>query len=190
VIKSQTAAWAMSLGALATTGAVITATQLLNSASANSPSASGNGSITGGGGNVAPGQVKQTPTPEASPPSKSLTVSGSLSVAGLAPGVSVVRTMTIGNPNNQDVELQSVKTALTGPSPAPTSGTCSSPTDFEVIVAGYNATTGAGTVVTIKKNSSLDVPVTVRMNNSATRNQDACKGKSWAFTFTATATSK
>jgi hypothetical protein len=28
------------------------------------------------------------------------------------------------------------------------------------------------------------------MNNSTTRNQDACKGRSWTLTFTATATSK
>jgi hypothetical protein len=190
VIKSQTAAWALTLGAVATAGAAFTATQLLSTASTNSSSTSGNGTVTGGGGSVAPGQVKQTPTPEASPPSKSLALSGSLNVAGLAPGVSIVRTLTIGNPNNQDVELQSVQTVVAGPSPTPAFGACGSPADFEVLVSGYNATTGAGSVVTIKKNSSLNVPVTVRMNNSATRNQDACKGKSWAFTFTATATSK
>ncbi|MCW2673150.1 MAG: hypothetical protein JWP14_1739 [Frankiales bacterium] len=181
MIKSQTAAWALSLGGVATAGVVFTATEFLNTASTNVPATAGGGSIT---------SAQPKKSAEAEPPSKSLTLTGSLNVTGLAPGVSIIRTLTIGNPNNQDVELQSVKTVLTGPSPAPTVGTCASPADFEVIVAGYNATTGAGSVVTIKKNASLDVPVTVRMNNSDTRNQDPCKGKSWTFAFLATATSK
>jgi hypothetical protein len=43
--------------------------------------------------------------------------------------------------------------------------------------------------VTIPKNSSLNLPVTVRMNNRPV-NQDACKGRTFNFTFTATANSK
>lgn len=182
MIKSHPAVVVVTLGALVTTGAAIAASQIVNSAS------------SGNTGTASSGQAKQTPKPtksaEATPPPKSLTLTGSLDVTGLAPGVSITRTLNIGNVNNQDVELQSVSTVLSGPSPAPTTGTCSSPADFEVIVAGYNSSTGVGTPVTIRKNSSLGVPVTVRLNNSATRNQDPCKGRSWTFTFTATATSK
>ncbi len=180
MIKSPTAALVVTLGALTTTGVSITASQLINSASA------------GGSGGAAVAPAKQAPKPtksaEASPPPKSLSVSGSLVVRGLAPGISVTRTLSIGNDNNQDVELQSVRTVLAGGLP-PTAGTCSSPADFEVIVAGYNTSTGAGTPVTIRKNSSLGVPVTVRLNNRPV-NQDPCKGKTFTFTFTATATSK
>ncbi len=180
-MKSPAAALVVTLGVLVTAGLAITASQLVNSTN------------FGGTGAAAAASAKETPKPtksaQASPPPKSLSVSGTLNVQDLAPGVSVSRTLNIGNENNQDVELQSVRTVLSGPSPSPTTGTCNSPADFEVIVAGYNASTGIGTPVTIGKNSSLGVPVTVRMNNRPV-NQDSCKGKSWTFTFTATATSK
>ncbi len=179
--KSQTAMWAVAAGALITVGVAATAVQSINAASASSSSSA---STSG----------KSTPKPsksaEATPPPKALSLSGSLHVTGLAPGVSVTRTLNIGNANNQDVELQSVRTQLFGPSPVPTDGDCTSPADVEVFVSGYNVTTGVGAPVTIRKNSNLAVPVTVRMHNSATRNQDSCKGLSWMFTFTATATSK
>lgn len=170
MIKSQAATLVMALGALATTGVAVTASQLVSSASP-------------------PTTPKATKSAEATPPPKSLSVSGSLNVQGLAPGVVLGRTVTIGNDNNQDVELQSVRTVITGPSPGTTTGACSSPADFEVVVGGYNTSTGVGTPVTIRKRSSLGLPVTVRMNNRPV-NQDTCKGKSWTFTFTATATSK
>lgn len=163
----------VTLGALLTTGVALAATQLITPAS----------SSTGFASTSAPGQAGKSP--EAEPTPKNLTVS-SFSVTGLSPGVSIGRSLAIGNPNNQDVALQSVKTTIGGPSP---SGACTSPADVEVLVAGYNASTGAGTVVTIPKNSSLTVPVTVRMNDR-TVNQDGCKARIFTFTFTATATSK
>lgn len=169
MISSQAALWLVSAAALVTGGTAVAATQLV---ATSQPAAHAH------------------KTPSAEPPAKSLTLSGNLTVSGLAPGVSVTRTLTIGNDNNQDVELQSVRTTLAGPSPTPTVGSCTSPADVEVLVAGFNASTGVGAPVTIKKASTLGVPVTVRMSNSPTRNQDACKAKTFTFTFTATATSK
>ncbi|MDX6215738.1 MAG: hypothetical protein QOG99_1322, partial [Frankiales bacterium] len=102
----------------------------------------GNGSGNNGNGS-GNGGPNATPSTAAQPPSKSLTVGGTLTLTGIAPGMSVVRTLTIGNPNNQDVVLQSVQTVVTGPSPAPSPGyPCTAADDFQVVVAGYNATTG------------------------------------------------
>lgn len=143
------------------------------------------------GTTTAPGQVKKTATPApsksptAEPPPKSLTFSPNpLSVTGLAPGVSVARTLDVENPNNQDVVLQSVTATVLNPTPSPVNGlSCTSPADFEVVLTNVTPTE-------IKKNGSTSVPVTIRLNNSADRNQDGCKGKTFTFVFTATATSK
>lgn len=140
---------------------------------------------------TAPGQIKKTATPAptksptAEPPPKSLTFSPNpLTVSGLAPGISLDRTLTIENPNNQDVILQSVNATVLNPTPSPVNGlSCTSPADFEVILTNVTPTE-------IKRNSSKPVPVAIRLNNSATRNQDGCKGKTFTFVFTATATSK
>ena len=139
---------------------------------------------------TAPGQVKKTATPTpspqapATPPPKNLAIAPSpLTVTGLAPGVSFNRTITVSNPNNQDVILQSVTVAMGLASPTPAPGLpCSSPTDVQVLLT-------PGTPVDIAKNSFRVVPVVVRMNNTAA-NQDGCKNKTFRFTLTATATSK
>jgi hypothetical protein len=169
----------VTLGALVTAGAAVTATQLLGGTSGS------NGSGT------ATAKQRETPKPKPDgPPSKALTLGGALDVADLAPGIAVTRDLVVSNPNGQDVELRSVVTALDGPSPAPAGGSCDSPADLEVVVAGYDAVTGTGAPVTIARNTSVQLPVTVELHNSPTRNQDACKGRTWTFTFTATATSK
>ncbi|MEO6204051.1 MAG: hypothetical protein ABIO67_01515 [Mycobacteriales bacterium] len=166
MIKAQTTIWFVIAGALVTAGAAVGVAQLLNSsAPTNSGTASSNSNGQANGKNLAVGTVN---------------------VTGIVPGMSVSKALAVDNPNNQDVALASVKTAITGPTPT---GACTSPSDIEVIVAGYNASTGVGPFVTIPKNTSLSLPVTVRMNNRSV-NQDGCKGRTFTFTFTATATSK
>lgn len=146
------------------------------------------GLAASGGTGAAKAEPKASKTPTGEPPPKTLAI-GSVNVRNLSPGVSITQNLPVTNSNGQDVELQSVKTTLSGPSPAPTTGSCTSPQDFEVLVAGFNASTGAGTPVTIRKNSTTNLSLTVRMHNRPV-NQDACKGRTWTFTFTATATSK
>jgi hypothetical protein len=110
-----------------------------------------------------------------------------MNVTGLVPGMSLNRSLTITNPNNNDVVLQSITATVGAVSPSPAAGltcTAGSDGDFEVLLDSHaQATLG-------KKSSSTAVPVTIRMNDSATRNQDGCKSKTFRFTFTATATSK
>lgn len=168
-LKSVVVLWSFTGTAVLATGIVYTAVQ------SNSPGMTqGSGTISGtSNGNN--GSV--------SPNGKSLNV-GSVVVTGLAPGVSYAKTLSVGNPNNQDVQLQTVKTVVTGPVPA---GACTSPGDVEVIVTGYDNSAGVGPVLTIAKNSSVNLPVTVRMNATA---GNGCKGKTFNFTFTVTATSK
>lgn len=142
---------------------------------------------------AAPGQIKKSATPApkptksptAEPPPKSLVLSPNpLTVSGLAPGVSLSRELTIRNTNNQDVVLQSVTASVLNPTPAPVGGlSCTSPDDFQVVLTDPGQ-------VTIAKNSNRAIPVAILLNNSPTRNQDGCKGKTFSFTFSATATSK
>lgn len=143
------------------------------------------GSSTAAGAVKKPANPKPSKTPTAEPPPKALALTPNpLDVVGLAPGISTTRTLTVTNINNQDVILRSITATVVNPLPSPVNGlSCTSPTDFEVLV------TNPGTV-TIRKNDSQAVPVTIRMNNSSTRNQDGCKGKSFSFIFSATATSK
>lgn len=173
MIKTTAVTLMVAAGASITIATALLAPQVLAATGATAPKAT----------------PKPSKTTNAAPPPKSLAL-GQVDVTGLAPGTSSTKQLTISNPNNQDVVLRSLQTAVSGPSPAPTFGSCTSPDDFEVTVAGYNASTGVGSPVTIMKNSSISAPVTVRMHNSASRNQDACKGRSWTFTFTATATNK
>lgn len=185
--KALTATFVVSIGAGVVSAFAYTVT-VIGSAATPTTGSSTSGI---GGASQAAGQAQKAPAPTASktapaePKPKNLIITPDpLNVTGLAPGRSTARTLMVGNSNNQDVVLQSITATVLNPSPAPINGlSCTSPADFEVLV------TNPGTH-TIKKNDSRPVPITIRMNNSATRNQDGCMGKSFSFTFTATATSK
>jgi hypothetical protein len=192
MITKSAAAWLASsttLTALAGVGIYQLATSPAAAVSNQSSAVSG-GSSAGaqgnGNGNGNGNAQKPSPSPAAEPPGKSLTFSPAfIQVSGLAPGISKPITLTVINPNNQDVVLQAVTAVMTSPSPGPTDPVlCSSPADVTIQVRSGQ------TPVDVKKNGKQDVLADVLMNNSTTRNQQDCKGKRFTFSFSATATSK
>ena len=126
-----------------------------------------------------PGQVKKSPAP-AEPPPKALTIRPDpLVVTGLAPGISQTHTVQVDNPNTQDVVLRSVTAVVTGPTPTG----CAVPDDLEVLVAPTDP-------VEIRRGRSHPVAVVLRLHNSSTRDQNACRGQTFSFSLAAVATSK
>jgi hypothetical protein len=97
---------------------------------------------------------------------KGFTISGSLT--GLYPGASKPLVLTVTNPNNQAITVQSLTVT-----PHATGG-CTAGT----------LTTGPFTAFQVPGRSSATTSITIRMSGTA---GDACKGVSWPLTYSGTA---
>lgn len=164
----------VSAGALLTGAIMVSTAQLAQSASSS-------GGTAAAAKSTPPGQTKK-PSPPAPPPKNLVLTPNPMTVTELlAPGVSIPKTLTVANPNNQDVILQSVTVAVSALSPSPTAGPCSTPADYGVEI-------DSPAPVEIKKNSSQPVNVRIVMHNRPV-NQNGCKSKTFTFTLTAVSTS-
>jgi hypothetical protein len=109
--------------------------------------------------------------PTSSPaPGKAFTIADAGAATGLVPGGTVTRGVRVTNPNNQDIKLTRLDTAVGRPSPhCPANAVTVAPLATPVVVA---------------KNASADVPLSVRMAASA---PDACKNLTFPLTYSGTA---
>ncbi len=112
-----------------------------------------------------------SPLPSAAEsPGKAFTIADVGTATGLAPGGAVTRTVRVTNPNNQDISVTRLDTAVGRPSPhCPANAVTVSPPATPVVVA---------------KNRSAVVPLTVRMAASA---PNACKNLTFPLTYSGTA---
>jgi len=104
-------------------------------------------------------------------PAKSLVVTGT-ATNDLAPGRDATLTVTVSNPNNQDVVLTSVSAAVTGVQPT----TCRR--EWITIPA-------AGQGVVVRRGGTATVELRVVLDNLTAVNQDACQGATYDFRYTA-----
>ena len=127
-----------------------------------------NGNGAGNGGSAGSGS-----------PGHTLTLSGV--VAGyLAPGRVGTLTVTIANPNNQDITVRSVSGRVSSVGTRGLVGKL--PCD-----ANWFEVTPFSSTKVIGKNASGSVVLPFALKNLPTTNQDNCKGVSLAVTFSATA---
>jgi hypothetical protein len=112
-------------------------------------------------------------------PGHPITLSGSVT-GTVAPGSPATLTVTIGNPNNQDI----VVTSLTG--------TITSVTSLGLVgrpgcsPSWYSVGTFSGSKA-IAKNKSATISVPLSLSDLPSTNQDNCKGSTVQFSFTAQA---
>ena len=149
-----------------TTGGTVTSPQ----------AAGGNGQGNNGNGNGNGGSNGST---SGNNPGHSITVSGAVQ-GEVAPGHPATLVVTITNANNQDILVTSVTGAVTSVTTAHQAGkpACST--------AWYQVGSFSGSLA-IAKNGSGKVSLPVTFVNSATVNQDNCKGQQYTFSFTAQA---
>jgi hypothetical protein len=106
------------------------------------------------------------------------------SAGGLAPGRWQPIPVTITNPNSAPIYVSALTVAVSADSTPPG---CSSATNIEL----QQATGLASSPVAVPANGSATIPAAqqprIRLKDLPTVNQDACKGKAFAFTFTGTA---
>ena len=114
-----------------------------------------------------------------SSPGRRLALSGTV-VGSVAPGQAARLVVTITNRGNQRVELSSVSASVTSVSSAGLAGapTCSA--------SWYHVGSFTGPR-TIAKGASTTVELPITFSNSATTNQDNCKGAQYRYSFTAQA---
>jgi hypothetical protein len=103
-------------------------------------------------------------------PGKVFTIADVGTVTGLVPGGTVTRKVRVTNPNNVDIKVTRLDTAVGRPSPS----------------CPANAVTVAplATPVLVAKNSHADVPLTVQMAASA---PNACQNLTFPLTYSGTA---
>jgi hypothetical protein len=149
------------LGAQATTSGGVTAPQAAGG-NGQGNNGNGNGGSTGG-----------------SSPGHSLNVSGVVQ-GTVAPNRPATLVVTINNPNSQDILVTSVTGSVTSVTTAHQAGkpVCST--------AWYQVGSFSGSLL-VPKGASRTVSVPVSFLNSATINQDNCKGQQYTYSFTAQA---
>jgi hypothetical protein len=160
-------------GALVVASMVSTAVlELAGSAATKSPDATtlggGSASAQGNNGNGNPNSVGHT-----------ISLSGSV-VGRVAPGSPATLTVTISNPNNQDI----VVTSLTGTITSVT--TLGLPGRPACSTSWYSVGTFTGSKA-IAKNKSGTISVPLSLADLPSTNQDNCKGSTVQFAFTAQA---
>ena len=160
-------------GALVVVSLVSTATLQLSGASAPPPR-----DPSLGGGSTTPGN-KGNGNAGASNPGHPIGLSGTV-VGHVAPGSPATLTVTINNPNNQDI----IVTSLTGTITSVT--TLGLPGRPACSPSWYSAGTFTGSKP-IAKNTSGTVSVPLMLADLAATNQDNCKGSTVQFSFTAQA---
>ena len=105
-----------------------------------------------------------------SSPGKAFTIADVGTAAGLVPGGTVARTVRVTNPNNVDIKVTWLDTAVGRPSPScPANTVTVDPLRLPVLVA---------------RNGHADVPLTVRMAASA---PNACRNLTFPLTYSGTA---
>ena len=159
-------------GALVVASVVSTAVlELTGSTSTKSPDPTlggGSASAQANNGNGNPNNVGHT-----------ISLSGSV-VGRVAPGSPATLTVTISNPNNQDI----VVTSLTGTITSVTSlGLVGRPVCSP---SWYSVGTFSGSKA-IAKNKSATISVPLSLSDLPSTNQDNCKGSTVQFSFTAQA---
>ncbi|HEV2891895.1 MAG TPA: hypothetical protein VGX28_16095 [Frankiaceae bacterium] len=134
---------------------------------------SGTGTVIGA--TPTPGAPSQAPP--APPVAGVFFISGS--VEGLVPGTATTMPLTVANPNPWPIQVLTVDTGVA----VPASVTCAAGT---VDVGDYSYDEGDA-VLTAPANGTVRVDVPVRMVDSLTVDQTACKGTTFALTFDGTA---
>jgi hypothetical protein len=103
-------------------------------------------------------------------PGKAFTIADAGTVTGLVPGGTVTRKVRVTNPNNVDIKVTRLDTSVGRPSAScPVNAVTVAPLAAPVVVA---------------RNSSAEVPLTVRMAASA---PNACKNLTFGLTYSGTA---
>ncbi|MGW6448640.1 hypothetical protein [Lentzea sp. NPDC055074] len=103
-------------------------------------------------------------------PGKAFTIADVGTATGLVPGGTVTRKVRVTNPNNQDIKVTRLEASAGRPSPnCPANAVTVAPLAAPIVIA---------------KNTSADVPLTVRMSASA---PDACKNLTFPLTYSGTA---
>jgi hypothetical protein len=173
VSKVAAAAWLSS--AVVASGAIGVGVEMATSASTSNASQSS--SPTLGGGNVS--SSNNGNNGNGSNSGHPITLTGSV-VGKIGLGTPATLTVTISNPNNQDIVVTSVTGAITSVTSAGLVGSpvCSS--------SWYSVGTFTGSK-TVMKNASGQVSVPLTLTNLPSTNQDNCKGSTVQFTFTAQA---
>lgn len=131
---------------------------------------SGQGNAGQGGGNGA----------GTGSPGKAILVSGS-ATGTLAPGHDDVLTVTVINPNSSDIDVSKVTGQITA---VVESSGAQGPTPCAASWFHLLDYVGSTRVLAGKSNT---LPMTLRFDDSATVNQDRCKGASYSFRLSATA---
>lgn len=117
--------------------------------------------------------VKSAANANASPPSKTFSISGS--VVDLYPGATKTLTLRFDNPENQDIKVVSavVTVQSTNKPGCPTSN---------VTPTNYTAPTGGGVVVKKKGSATLQLPISMIADSN-----NACSGATFSLAYGGTA---
>lgn len=115
--------------------------------------------------------VVLSPIPSsAQSPGKAFTIADAGTATGLVPGGTVTRKVRVANPNNVDILVTRLDTAVGRPSPScPANAVTVAPLAAPIVIA---------------KNGYADVPLTVRMTAAA---PNACKNLTFPLTYSGTA---
>jgi hypothetical protein len=100
--------------------------------------------------------------------------------SGLTPGRWVTLPVLIGNPNSQSIKVLTISVTAKNASAA-----C--PAASNLAVVGYDSTKPGVTVHIVPGRGTLTVPLSVQLVNVADRNQNACKGVTFAVSYAGTA---
>jgi hypothetical protein len=131
---------------------------------------------------VASTSAAKTADKENEPPGKSLIVTGIIT-GRVAPGLPAVLTVTVQNPNNQDLLLKTVAGQVTSVTSGP-NGLLAACDKSWFSIGSFSGSQ------TVARNASTSLQLPVSLANISAVNQDNCKGATYNFSFTASATSK
>jgi hypothetical protein len=99
---------------------------------------------------------------------------------GLTPGRWVTLPVLIGNPNSQSIKVLTIVVT-------PKNASAACPAASNLAVVGYDSTKPAATVHIVPGRGTLTVPLSVQLLNAPDRNQNACKGVTFALSYAGTA---
>jgi hypothetical protein len=172
-VSKAAAAWLSSAvlvsGATGVAIVQLATTPTSNAAQPSSP-ALGGGNVSSNGNNGNGGNGN---------PGHAITLTGAV-VGKISLGTPATLTVTISNPNNQDIVVTSVTGAITSVTSAGLVGRPACSTSW------YSVGTFTG-AKNVAKNASGQVSVPLSLTNLPSTNQDNCKGSTVQFSFTAQA---
>jgi hypothetical protein len=101
-------------------------------------------------------------------------------VTGLVPGRWAILPVLVGNPNSQSIKVLTIAVTARNASAA-----CPAATNLAVV--GYDSTRPGATVHIVPGRGTATVPLQIQLVEAPNRNQNACKGVSFALSYTGTA---